>query len=430
MSRLSWAKPPVGTRRACIASVKTAGSRELAPYTALVDLSTRRRTAVERWQAASSCMVPMTFSSFIDARPPAPAGVRLMFMWTTVSTAADSITFPINGLRMSARTNSVRPRRRSTPGAGGTVSTPMTRSIARSAASSAANAPPSHRLTPVTRTTAGGTSVSSLLVASLDAGLLEELAVLLLRHPLAALLDDRTHVLLPTSWSHGCDRERPGSVTPGTVRGDQLVRGPLPPGTKAARRMSLPGRRHDGTAPLQGPAASQVTFWSGRLAGSHPERAKGGGRGGPCSGDVGVGVAQVLVHGALGDPEGAAHADGGQLATVDEAVDGHLRDAHEGGDLGDGQERDGGTRGRDGGRAADRHGGRVGSGDGAGQGCGRHGPTHRPRRRNARASGLLERGAVGHGHVVHLRFSTSRATGFPTGGRDTHVLERTIWGPE
>src|SRR3954466_1410702 len=153
-------------------------------------------------------MVPMTLSSFIDARPPALAGVRLMFMCTTVSTDADSITFPITGLRMSARTNSVRPRRRSTSWAGGTVSTPMTRSTAGSAASSAANAPPSHRLTPVTRTTAGGTSVSSLLVSPLDAGLLEQLAVLLLRHALAALLDDRTHVLLPPSWAarRGGDR--------------------------------------------------------------------------------------------------------------------------------------------------------------------------------------------------------------------------------
>src|SRR4051794_20863587 len=191
-------------------------------------------------------MVPMTFSSFIDARPPEPAGVRLMFMWTTVSTAADSITFPINGLRMSARTNSVRPRPRSTSGAGGMVSTPMTRSIAGSAASSAASAPPSHRLTPVTRTTAGGTSVSSLLVAPLDAGLLEQLAVLLLRHPLAALLDDRTHVVLPTSWSHGV----PGAATGWSRR--PAVRAPCEvissyaarprDGGVTARRPSLPAR--------------------------------------------------------------------------------------------------------------------------------------------------------------------------------------------
>src|SRR3712207_5124418 len=141
----------------------------------------------------------MTLSSFIGTRPPDPAGAELMFMCTTVSTDAAVMTLPISGLRMSTRTNSVRPSRRSISGDGGTVSTPMTRPIEGSAASSAASAPPSHRLTPVTRTTAGGTSVSSLLVASLDARLLEQLAVLLLGHPLAPLLDDRTHVVLPTS---------------------------------------------------------------------------------------------------------------------------------------------------------------------------------------------------------------------------------------
>src|SRR3954469_9905643 len=141
----------------------------------------------------------MTLSSFIGPRPPDWAGVELMFMCTTVSTDAVEITLPISGLRMSARTNSVRPSRRSIAGEGGTVSTPMTRAIDESFASSAANAPPSHRLTPVTSTTAGGTSVSSLLVATLDARLLQQLAVLLLGHPLAPLLDDRTHVLLPTS---------------------------------------------------------------------------------------------------------------------------------------------------------------------------------------------------------------------------------------
>src|ERR671939_445262 len=205
MSRLSLANPPDGTRRACMFSVKTAGSREDAPYTALVDLSTNRRTEGARWQAARSCIVPMTLSSFIGPRPPEPAGVELMFMCTTVSTDALAMTLPINGLRMSARTNSVRPSRRSISGDGGTVSTPMIRSIDGSAASSAARAPPSHRLTPVTRTTAGGTSLSSLLVAPLDAGLLQQLAVLLLRHPLATLLDDRTHVL--------CSRRRSCAVS-------------------------------------------------------------------------------------------------------------------------------------------------------------------------------------------------------------------------
>jgi hypothetical protein len=37
------------------------------------------------------------------------------------------------------------------------------------------------------------TGESLLLVPALDAGLLEQLAVLLLGHALAALLDDRTH---------------------------------------------------------------------------------------------------------------------------------------------------------------------------------------------------------------------------------------------
>src|SRR4051794_29444991 len=162
-------------------------------------------------------MVPMTLSSFIGVRPPAFAGEELMFMWTTVSTDAAVMTLPINGLRMSARTNSVRPSRRSISCDGGTVSTPMIRSMAGSAASSAASAPPNHRLTPVTRTTAGGTSLSSLLVAALDARLLQQLAVLLLRHPLAPLLDDRTHCLLPTSLPPGPAGSGPGAP-PGTVR--------------------------------------------------------------------------------------------------------------------------------------------------------------------------------------------------------------------
>ena len=54
-------------------------------------------------------MVPMTFISFIDARPPAARGSAVMFRCTTVSTAAVAITLAISGLRMSARTNSVRP---------------------------------------------------------------------------------------------------------------------------------------------------------------------------------------------------------------------------------------------------------------------------------------------------------------------------------
>ena len=54
-------------------------------------------------------MVPMTLISFIAVRPPAPSGVAMTLMWTTVSTSAPAITLAMIGLRMSARTNSVRP---------------------------------------------------------------------------------------------------------------------------------------------------------------------------------------------------------------------------------------------------------------------------------------------------------------------------------
>ena len=83
------------------------------------------------WHAASSCIVPMTLISFIAVRPPAPSGVAMTFMCTTVSTDACAMTLAISGLRMSARTNSVRPSALAASGGGGTVSTPMTRSIER-----------------------------------------------------------------------------------------------------------------------------------------------------------------------------------------------------------------------------------------------------------------------------------------------------------
>src|SRR4051812_38608836 len=264
MSTLSRAKPPDGTRRACIFSVKTAGSRDEAPYTALVDLSTNRRTDGARWQAARSCIVPMTLSSFIGPRPPAPEGMELMFMCTTVSTDAFAMTLPISGLRMSARTNSVRPSRRSISADGGTVSTPMPRPMDGSEASSAAKAPPSHRLTPVTRTTEGGTSLSSLLVASLDAGLLEQLAVLLLRHPLAPLLDDRTHVLCSRRHSplgapdRSADRPRRAPCEVISSCATTPIRGRV-----VAGRPSLPGRP---TAML--PRANRTTTGGAATRGS------------------------------------------------------------------------------------------------------------------------------------------------------------------
>ena len=76
-------------------------------------------------------MVPMTLISFIVDRPPACLGVAMTPMCTTVSTPASPMTLAITGLRMSARTNSV-------PGigaSGATTSTPITREIDGSSAS-------------------------------------------------------------------------------------------------------------------------------------------------------------------------------------------------------------------------------------------------------------------------------------------------------
>src|SRR6187401_1521648 len=182
-----------------MSSVNIAGSRLLAPYIVVVDFTTRCCTLGAFWQAARSCIVPMTLSSFIVPRPPALPGVAMTLMCTTVSTFSLAITLAITGLRMSARTNETSP----TSPRGGTTSTPMTRSTAGSAASARAERRPRSRETPVTRTTLlaisdltgeGGVGRRLLAeLATLHARLLEQLAVLLLRHALAPLLDDRTH---------------------------------------------------------------------------------------------------------------------------------------------------------------------------------------------------------------------------------------------
>src|SRR3954449_12369826 len=227
----------------------------------------------------------MTLSSFIGVRPPERAGVELMFMCTTVSTDAFAMTLAISGLRMSARTNSVRPSRRSISADGGTVSTPMTRSIDGSVASSAARAPPSHRLTPVTRTTAGGTGrIALLLVASLDAGLLQQLAVLLLRHPLAPLLDDRTHVL------HSRRRGRAGAPVAPVPARVVISSCATRPWWVVAGRPSLPGRprrRCRGRTEVPTKGGGDVMERRPRPE-AHAELARREGDG-VFSGDVGVG---------------------------------------------------------------------------------------------------------------------------------------------
>ena len=153
-------------------------------------------------------MVPMTLSSFIVPRPPALPGVAMTLMWTTVSTSSRAITLAMTGLRMSARTNWTSPM---SP-RGGITSTPITRSTDGSLARDRAQVRPRSRETPVTRTVrplipndsrlpqTKGTATprtgrgSLAELAALHPRLLQELAVLLLRHALAPLLDDRTHV--------------------------------------------------------------------------------------------------------------------------------------------------------------------------------------------------------------------------------------------
>jgi hypothetical protein len=144
-------------------------------------------------------------------RPPAVPGVAITLMWTTVSTSSLAITLAITGLRMSARTNETSPM---SP-RGGTTSTPITRRTVGSAVSMRAKRRPRSRETPVTRTTLLALLAVPLLMgvtgpgvgllaelATLNARLLQKLAVLLLGHALAPLLDDRTHRYLAKPLQH------------------------------------------------------------------------------------------------------------------------------------------------------------------------------------------------------------------------------------
>src|SRR4051794_13700128 len=147
----------------------------------------------------------MTLISFMETLPPAWVGVAMTFMCTTVSTPARAMTLAMTGLRMSARTKSADPM----SWGGGTTSTPMTRSMPGWDVRMLAKRPPRYRDTPVTSTTraigspwrllavgpfrpAGrhalrgrGARGASLLVAALVTRLAQQLAVLLLGHPLA-----------------------------------------------------------------------------------------------------------------------------------------------------------------------------------------------------------------------------------------------------
>src|SRR5450755_3703923 len=106
MSIASRPGPDAGTDRAGVSSVKIAGSREDAPYTAAVDRTIRWRRLSDRWQAASNCMVPRTFISLAMLRAADEAGVAEADACTTVSTPAASMTLATNGFRMSTRAKS------------------------------------------------------------------------------------------------------------------------------------------------------------------------------------------------------------------------------------------------------------------------------------------------------------------------------------
>jgi hypothetical protein len=78
-------------------------------------------------------------------------------------------------------------------------------------------------------------------LATLDARLLQELAVLLLRHPLATLLDDRTHENpLPADMSGApADRDDPDSLAVGTERAETAMAAAVT-GSREADRPAQP----------------------------------------------------------------------------------------------------------------------------------------------------------------------------------------------
>src|SRR6478672_10603043 len=268
-----------------MSSVNIAGSRLLAPYTVVVDFTTRCCSPGAFWQAARSCIVPMTLSSFIVVRPPALPGVEITLMWTTVSTSSFAMTFAMTGLRMSARTKETSPM---SP-RGGTASTPMTRSMDGSPVAARAKRRPMSREIPVTSTTRP--MVEGCYLPSLRR--CTRVFLSSLRCFFLAMRLRRFLMTEPTNQTFPCDRRSSAGPAHPTCR------------VRAAWNRVGP-----------------VDLRRGRAL----------------SAGVVEALAQVLVDVVLADPEGAADADGGQLTAVHEPVDGHLRDAHPGRDLGDGQE--------------------------------------------------------------------------------------------
>src|SRR5579859_4761161 len=176
-----------------------------------------------------------------------------------------------------------------------------------------------------------GYLVLLLLVPALDAGLLEKLAVLLLGHPLAALLDDGAH---GTTFGHtrrdgnrhaspparhqgaghspGKDYRRPSLATDSSPTEAQRthpahspqpaawVWGSAPPGISSAATAQVPeGHRAAlaASSPRLPLAASRIRH---------------------------EGILQILIHGLLRYAKGTPHPDRLKLAGVDQTVDRHL----------------------------------------------------------------------------------------------------------
>src|SRR3954454_8080846 len=264
-----------------MSSVNMAGSRLLAPYTVEVDFTTRSRMPGAFWQAARSCIVPMTLSSFIVPRPPALPGVAMRLMWTTVSTSSLAITLAITGLRMSARTNVTSPM----SSRGGTASTPITRATSGSAARLRANLRPRSRETPVTNTTFAEARSTALPSSPRVGGVY------------LPSLRRWTRVFFSSlrCFFFAIRLRRFLMTEPTNTSSDRHLRDPGPAGSTPT------AYRHAGRG-----AESSCSARDRRSAGGVEA------------------LPEVLVHVVFGDSEGPADPHRGQLATVDEAVDRHL----------------------------------------------------------------------------------------------------------
>src|ERR1700683_3301537 len=136
-----------------------------------------------------------------------------------------------------------------------------------------------------------------LLVAALDARLLQQLAVLLLGHALAALLDDRAH---RTTLLGLADDGHANTLA------------------RSGRLDTYPRRGYPRCGVLARPdAVTRPSGWPPRAPGPLPVAAVS-------SRGTDEGSFQVLIDCLLGDPEGTSDADRFQLARVDQAIHGHL----------------------------------------------------------------------------------------------------------